>query len=64
MFGNVSYGDAVITDPYDREGVLDKEVEDQGDQADEGQDGDPDHLLLISSIQFILSHAPGRKTRL
>ena len=58
MNSDVSYGDGV-TDPDDGEGILDKEVEDEGDQADEREDGDPDHLLLVSSVEFILCHAPG-----
>ena len=41
-------------------GVLHEEVEDEGDEADEGQDGDANHFLLVGSIQFVLSDAPDK----
>ena len=46
------------TDPDHGVGVLHEEVEDEGDEADEGQDGDANHFLLVGSIQFVLSDAP------
>ena len=39
-------------------GVLDEEVEDEGDEADEAEDGDSNHFLLVGSIQLVLGHAP------
>ena len=45
------------TDPDHGVGVLHEEVEDEGDEADEGQDGDTYHLFLVSSIEFILCYA-------
>ena len=45
----------VLTHPNDGQRVLDKEVEYQGDDADEGQDGHPDILSRLRRIQLILS---------
>ena len=41
-------------------GVLDEEVEDEGDEADEAEDGDSNHFLLVGSIKLILGHAPDK----
>ena len=64
-------------DPYRQVGVLHKEVEGNGDEAekrtnkikilaksltvlppDEGKNGDPDSLLVVRRVQFVLSHVP------
>ena len=44
-----------LTHPNDGQCVLDKEVEYQGDDADEGQDGHPYILACLCRIQLILS---------
>ena len=44
----------VLTHPNDGQCVLDKEVEYQGDDADEGQDGHPYILARLCCIQLIL----------
>ena len=64
-------------DPYRQVGVLHKEVEGNGDEAerktnkikilaksltvlppDEGKNGDPNSLLVVRRVQFVLSHVP------
>ena len=66
-------------DPYRQVGVLHKEVEGNGDEAerktnkikilaksltvlppDEGKNGDPDSLLVVRRVQFVLSHVPDK----
>mgnify|MGYP007015956028 CR=1 FL=1 len=44
-----------LAHPNDGQRVLDKEVEDQGDDTDEGQDGHPYILARLCRIQLILS---------
>ena len=54
----IDIGKQAITYPDDREGIFDKEVEDKGDQAYEGQDCNANHFFLICGIQFVLCDAP------
>ena len=48
----------MLTHPNDGQRVLDKEVENECDDTDEGQDGHPDILPRLRRIQLILSDIP------
>ena len=47
--------------PDDGERVLDEEVEDERDDADEGKDRHPDVLPRLRRVQFVLGHVPNNK---
>ena len=47
--------------PDDGERVLDEEVEDERDDADEREDRHPDVLPRLRRVQFILGHVPNNK---
>ena len=47
--------------PDDGERVLDEEVEDERDDADEGEDRHPDVLPRLRRVQLVLGHVPNNK---
>ena len=49
----------ILTDLYNRESILDKEVEDESDEGDEGDDGDPEDFLVVGIVQLGLGHFSG-----
>ena len=47
--------------PDDGQRVLDEEVEDERDDADEGEDRHPDVLPRLRRVQLVLGHVPYNK---
>ena len=47
-----------VCGPDDREGIFDKEVEDDGHKADKGENGNASNFLLVCCVQLFLSHFP------